>query len=66
MMAKIFFIIFLIAVLIIFVIMASSVIAILFHICGEDPAHQNSVNVPRGTTTSTTSTTSTRITRTKK
>ena len=52
MMAKIFFII--------FVIMASSVIAILFHICGEDPAHQNSVNVPRGTTTST------RITRTKK
>ena len=59
MMAKIFFIIFLIAVLILFVIMASSVIAILFHIC-EDPAHQNSVNVPRGTTTST------RITRTKK
>ena len=36
MMAKIFFIIFLIAVLILFVIMASSVIAILFHICGED------------------------------
>ena len=60
MMAKIFFIIFLIAVLILFVIMASSVIAILFHICGEDPAHQKSVNVPRGTTTST------RITRTKK
>ena len=45
MMAKIFFIIFLIAVLIIFVIMASSVIAILFHICGEDLEHQNSVNV---------------------
>ena len=60
MMAKIFFIIFLIAVLILFVIMASAVIAILFHIYGEDPAHHNSVNVPRGTTTST------RITRTKK
>ena len=57
MMAKIFFIIFLIAVLILFVIMASSVIAILFHICGEDPAHQNSVNVPRGTTMGTTRTT---------
>ena len=48
MMAKIFFIIFLIAVLILFVIMASSVIAILFHICGEDPDHENSVNVPEG------------------
>ena len=57
---KILFILLMIAVLILFVIMASSVIAILFHICGEDPAHQNSVNVPRGTTTST------RITRTKK
>ena len=63
MMAKIFFIIFLIAVLIIFVIMASSVIAILFHIYGEDPANQNSVNVPRGTTTSRTDS---RINRTKK
>ena len=60
MMAKIFFIIFLIAFLILFVVVASSFIAILFHSCGEDPAHQNSVNVPRGTTTST------RITRTKK
>lgn len=58
--AKILFIIFLIAFLILFVVVASSVIAILFHIYGEDPAHQNSVNVPRGTTTST------RITRTKK
>ena len=56
MMAKIFFIIFLIAVLILFVIMASSVIAILFHICG-DPDHENSVNVPRGTTMETTRTT---------
>lgn len=63
MMAKILFIIFLIAVLILFVIMASSVIAILFHIYGEDPAHQNSVNVPRGTTTSRTDS---RINRTKK
>ena len=63
MMAKIFFIIFLIAVLILFVIMASSVIAILFHIYGEDPAHQNSVNVPRVTTTSRTDS---RINRTKK
>lgn len=63
MMAKIFFIIFLIAVLILFVIMASSVIAILFHNCGEDPAHQNSVNVHRGETSMTTST---RITRKKK
>lgn len=60
MMAKILFIIFLIAYLILFVVVASSVIAILFLIYGEDPAHQNSVNVPRGTTTST------RITRTKK
>ena len=60
MMAKIIFIIFLIAFLILFVVVASSVIAILFHIYGEDSAHQNSVNVPRGTTTST------RITRTKK
>ena len=60
MMAKILFIIFLIAFLILFVVVASSVIAILFHIYGEDPADQNSVNVPRGTTTST------RITRTKK
>lgn len=60
MMAKILFIIFLIAFLILFVVVASAVIAILFHIYGEDPAHQNSVNVPRGTTTST------RITRTKK
>lgn len=60
MMAKILFIIFLIAFLILFVVEASSVIAILFHLYGEDPAHQNSVNVPRGTTTST------RITRTKK
>lgn len=59
MMAKILFIIFLIAFLILFVVVAS-VIAILFHIYGEDSAHQNSVNVPRGTTTST------RITRTKK
>lgn len=58
--AKILFIIFLIAFLILFVVVASSFIAILFHIYGEDPAHQNSVNVPRGTTTST------RITRTKK
>ena len=58
--AKILFIIFLIAFLILFVVMASSFIAILFHIYGEDPAHQNSVNVSRGTTTST------RITRTKK
>ena len=57
---KILFILLMIAVLILFVIMASSVIAILFHICGEDPAHRNSVNVPRGTTTST------RITRTIK
>ena len=57
MMAKIFFIIFLIAVLILFVIMASSFIAILFHIYGEDPAHQNSVNVPRGTTMGTKRTT---------
>ena len=56
---KILFILLMIAVLILFVIMASSVIAILFHSCGEDPAHQNSVNVPRGTTTST------RITRKK-
>ena len=63
MMAKIFFIIFMIAVLIIFVIMASSFIAILFHIYGEDPTHQNSVNVPRGTTTSRTDS---RINRTKK
>ena len=60
MMAKIIFIIFLIAFLILFVVVASSFIAIIFHIYGEDPAHQNSVNVPRGTTTST------RITRTKK
>lgn len=60
MMAKILFIIFLIAFLILFVVVASAVIAILFHIYGEDPAHQNSVNVPRGTTTST------RITKTKK
>lgn len=59
MMAKIIFIIFLIAFLILFVVVASSFIAILFHIYGEDPAHQNSVNVPRGTTTST------RITRKK-
>ena len=63
MMAKIFFIILMIAVLIIFVIMASSFIAILFHIYGEDPTHQNSVNVPRGTTTSRTDS---RINRTKK
>ena len=63
MMAKIFFIIFMIAVLIIFVIMAASFIAILFHIYGEDPAHQNSVNVPRATTTSRTDS---RINRTKK
>ena len=61
--AKILFIIFMIAVLIIFVIMASSVIAILCHIYGEDPAHQNSVNVPRGKTTSRTDS---RINRTKK
>lgn len=58
--AKILFIIFLIAFIILFVVVASAVIAILFHIYGEDPAHQNSVNVPRGTITST------RITRTKK
>lgn len=50
MMAKILFIIFLIAFLILFVVVASAVIAILFHIYGEDSAHQNSVNVPRGTT----------------
>lgn len=58
--AKILFIIFLIAFIILFVMVASAVIAILFHIYGEDPAHQNSVNAPRGTITST------RITRTKK
>ena len=54
---KILFILLMIAVLILFVIMASSVIAILFHICGEDLAHQNSVNVPRRTTMGTTRTT---------
>lgn len=54
MMAKILFIIFLIAFLILFVVVASSVIAILFHIYGEDHAHHNSVNVPRGTTMGTT------------
>ena len=57
MMAKILFIIFLIAFLILFVVVASSVIAILFHIYGEDPAHHNSVNVPRGTTMGATRTT---------
>ena len=57
MMAKILFIIFLIAFLILFVVMASAIIAILFHIYGEDPAHQNSVNVPRGTTMEITRTT---------
>ena len=57
MMAKILFIIFLIAFLILFVVVASSVIAILFHIYGEDPAHNNSVNVPRGTTMGATRTT---------
>lgn len=60
MMAKIFFIIFLIAVLILFVFMASA-IALLFHLYGEE--HPNSVNVHRGKTSMTTST---RITRTKK
>lgn len=60
MMAKIFFIIFLIAVLILFVFMASA-IALLFHLYGEE--HPNSVNVHRGKTSMTTST---RITRKKK
>lgn len=60
MMAKIFFIIFLIAVLILFVFIASA-IALLFHLYGEE--HPNSVNVHRGKTSMTTST---RITRKKK
>ena len=54
--AKILFIVLIIAVLILFVFMASA-IAHLFHIYGEDPAHNNSVNVPRGTTMGTTRTT---------
>ena len=60
MMAKIFFIIFMIAVLILFVFMASA-IALLFHLYGEE--HPNSVNVPRGKTSITTDT---RIKRTQK
>ena len=54
--AKILFIVLIIAVLILFVFMASA-IAHLFHIYGEDPDHENSVNVPRGTTMGTTRTT---------
>lgn len=53
---KILFILLMIAVLILFVFMASA-IALLFHIYGEDPAHNNSVNVPRGTTMGATRTT---------
>lgn len=58
--AKILFILLMIAVLILFVFMASA-IALLFHLYGEE--HPNSVNVHRGKTSMTTST---RITRTKK
>lgn len=58
--AKILFILLMIAVLILFVFMASA-IALLFHLYGEE--HPNSVNVPRGKTSMTTST---RITRKKK
>lgn len=58
--AKILFILLMIAVLILFVFIASA-IALLFHLYGEE--HPNSVNVHRGKTSMTTST---RITRTKK
>ena len=58
--AKILFIVLMIAVLILFVFMASA-IALLFHLYGEE--HPNSVNVHRGKTSMTTST---RITRKKK
>ena len=58
--AKILFILLMIAVLILFVFMASA-IALLFHLYGEE--HPNSVNVPRGKTSITTDT---RIKRTQK
>lgn len=58
--AKILFFLLMIAVLILFVFMASA-IALLFHLYGEE--HPNSVNVHRGKTSMTTST---RITRKKK
>ena len=58
--SKILFILLMIAVLILFVFMASA-IALLFHLYGEE--HPNSVNVPRGKTSITTDT---RIKRTQK
>ena len=58
---KILFILLMIAVLILFVFIASSAIALLFHLYGEE--HPNSVNVPRGKTSTTKDT---RIKRTQK
>ena len=45
---------------VLFVVVGIAGFIVLFLAYGEDPDHENSVNVPRGTTTST------RITRTKK
>ena len=59
MIGKIILIVILILV-VLFVVVGIAGFIVLFLAYGEDPDHENSVNVPRGTTTST------RITRTKK
>ena len=59
MIGKIILIVILILV-VLFVVVGIAGFIILLLAYGEDPDHENSVNVPRGTTTST------RITRTKK
>lgn len=57
MIGKIFLIVILILVVLIVMVGMAGFIALLFLTYGEDPDHENSVNVPRGTTMGTTRTT---------
>ena len=57
MIGKILLIVILILVGLIVMVGMSGFIALLFLLYGEDPDHENSVNVPRGTTMGTTRTT---------
>ena len=57
MIGKIFLIVILILVVLIVVVGMAGFIALIFLAYGEDPDHENSVNVPRGTTMGTTRTT---------
>ena len=64
MIGKIFLIVILILVVLFVMVGMAGFIALIFLAYGEDPDHENSVNVPRGTTMGTTRTTN--ISRTSK